>query len=59
MYKFVTAMAGNEPGYEEALRGLFAGDGERFRMYALAWPGDVRDHALRMARAAFDEGDEL
>jgi len=56
VYRFVTAMAGNEPGYEEALRGLFAGDEERFRMYASAWPRDVRDHAMKMAGGCW--GDE-
>ncbi|MBL8176073.1 MAG: DUF2239 family protein [Bryobacterales bacterium] len=58
VYRFVTAMAGNEPGYEEALRALFAGDGDRFRMYASAWPADVRDHACGMAGAAFVANDE-
>lgn len=57
VYRFVTAMAGNEPGYEEALRGLFAGDEEKFRMYASAWPGDVREHAVKMAAGCW--GDEL
>lgn len=55
VYRFVTAMAGNEPGYEEALRGLFAGDRERFVMYASAWPGDVRDCAVRMAEMCWSD----
>src|SRR5690349_7542500 len=29
-YRFVSAMAGNEPGYEEAIRALFGGDPKRF-----------------------------
>jgi len=56
VYRFVTAMAGNEAGYEEALRGLFAGDEQRFVMYASAWPGDVREHAVKMAAGCW--GDE-
>lgn len=56
VYRFVTAMAGNEAGYEEALRGLFAGDEERFVMYSSAWPGDVREHAVKMAAGCW--GDE-
>ncbi|MBN2060271.1 MAG: DUF2239 family protein [Deltaproteobacteria bacterium] len=29
-YRFLSAMAGNFPGFEEATRALFAGDSERF-----------------------------
>lgn len=48
-YRFMTALAGNEPGYEEAARALFAGDRERFHQQTAQWPGDVRDHARRLA----------
>ena len=51
-YRFMTAMAGNEPGYEEALRALFAGDQMRLKMMTAAWPPDVRAHALRLAARA-------
>jgi hypothetical protein len=54
-YRFVTSMAGNEAGYEEALRALFAADKERFTMYASAWPADVKEQALKMAGPAFEE----
>ncbi|MBS1829648.1 MAG: DUF2239 family protein [Acidobacteria bacterium] len=56
-YRFVTSMAGNEPGYEEALRALFAADKERFTMYASAWPADVKEHAVKMAGPAFEGGE--
>jgi hypothetical protein len=43
------AMAGNEPGYEEASRALYAGDGARFAALTEGWPADVRDHARWLA----------
>ena len=48
-YRFMTAMAGNEPGYEEAVRALFAGNCERFQEETAQWPADVRDHARGLA----------
>jgi hypothetical protein len=47
--RFMGAMAGNEPGYEEASRALYAGDGARFAVLTESWPADVRDHARRLA----------
>jgi hypothetical protein len=52
-YRFMSAMAGNEPGFEEATRALFAGDRSRFDEQTSAWPEDVRDHARKVATAAF------
>ena len=54
--RFMSALAGNEPGYEEAARALYAGDKAWFAQSMVAWPADVRDHALRLAAAAFDDG---
>jgi hypothetical protein len=51
--RFITAMAGDAPGYEEATRALFAGDAARFDAETQAWPADVRAHALTLAAAAF------
>jgi hypothetical protein len=53
--RFMTALAGIEPGYEEAARALYAGDRARFAAATAAWPGDVREHTLRLAAAAFEE----
>ena len=50
-YRFMAVMAGNEPGFEEASRALFAGDPERFDAATEGWPPDVRDHARRLAGA--------
>jgi hypothetical protein len=50
--RFMTAMAGDLPGYEEATRALFAGDGPRFSRMVRGWPADIRKHALRWVREA-------
>ncbi|MDV6321258.1 DUF2239 family protein, partial [Chromohalobacter sp. HP20-39] len=52
-YRFLSAMAGNAPAYEDALRALFAGDAERFVTCTEAWPVDVREHAHLLAGRAF------
>lgn len=52
-YRFMSAMAGNEKGFEEAARALFAGDATRFTELTAAWPAGVRDHARRLAARAF------
>ena len=50
-YQFMTAIAGDLPGYEEALRTLFTGDLSRLAQQMEAWPIDIRDYALRLAAA--------
>ena len=52
-YRFMSAMAGNEPGFEEAARALFAGNPKRFDEMSAKWPKDVAAHAQRLASAAF------
>jgi uncharacterized protein len=54
-YRFMSAMAGNYPGFEEAARALFAGNRERFNDFTGLWPVDVRDHARRLAAPLFEE----
>jgi hypothetical protein len=49
-YRFMSAMAGNLPNFEEATRALFAGDGARFAATVAPWPKDVREHAEKLAR---------
>ena len=53
-YRFMAAMAENKPHYEEVARALFAGDAGRFEEWTATWPADVRDHARRLAAAAFE-----
>lgn len=52
-YKFMSAIGGDLPGFEEASRALFAGEGERFRSDIQSWPVGVRDHLLRLVSRAF------
>ncbi|MES2940680.1 MAG: DUF2239 family protein [Pseudomonadota bacterium] len=54
-YRFLTAMAGNLPDYEEALRALFGRDGARFDALTQGWPHDVARIARRLAADAFAE----
>jgi hypothetical protein len=48
-FHFMSAMAGNMPGFEDASRALFASDRRRFSEVIAAWPEDVRDHAVKLA----------
>lgn len=56
-YRFLSAMAGNEPGFEEAIRALFAGKHKRFDEIVEPWPRDIREHAKKLASAVFAEPD--
>jgi hypothetical protein len=49
--RFLTAMAGNLPGYEEATRALWAGDQARFAALMDGWPADVRAYAEQLSTA--------
>jgi uncharacterized protein len=51
-YRFMSAMAGNEAGFEEATRALFAGNRRRFDEEVASWPADVREHARTLAADA-------
>jgi hypothetical protein len=55
-YRFMAAMAGDAPGFEEASRALFAGDAARFETESQAWPQAIRDYARRLAADAFTGG---
>jgi hypothetical protein len=50
-YRFLSAMAGDLPRFEDAVRALFAGDGDAFGDRMSAWPVDVRNHALKLTGA--------
>lgn len=52
-YRFMSALAGNLPGFEEAIRALFAAEKARFDEQVEPWPPDVRDHARKLAAGAF------
>jgi hypothetical protein len=48
-YRFLTVMAGDRPGYEEAIRTLYADDRAGFEHRSEAWPTAIRDHAIGLA----------
>jgi uncharacterized protein len=52
-YRFMSTMAGNQPGYEEAVRALFAGNAEQFEQHTKTWSVDVRDYAGMLALRVF------
>ncbi|MCX5470771.1 DUF2239 family protein [Alcaligenes sp. A-TC2] len=49
-YNFMTAIGGDLPGFEEAMRALFADELERFKTLLAGWPEDVRDHAIKLVQ---------
>lgn len=53
-YRFMNAIAGDLPGFQEALRALYAGNRGRFEEEIAAWPRDVRDHARMLAANVFE-----
>lgn len=52
-YRFMTAIAGALPGFEEATRALFAGERERFDELVAAWPEDIKAHLQRLSAAGW------
>lgn len=57
VYRFMTAMAGDLPGYEEALRAFYRRNLERVDELITAWPQDIRKHLKKLMRAANHAGD--
>lgn len=47
-YRFLSAIAGDRPGFEEAIRALYADDRERFEALIAGWPVGIRIHALAL-----------
>jgi hypothetical protein len=54
-YRFMSEMAGDLPGFEEAARALFAGDESRFGTQIAPWPTDLRSHLQLLSAAAWKE----
>ncbi len=57
-YRFMHAMAGDRPGFEEAVRALYADDRARFEELVRVWPGDVAEHTCNLAAALWDAAPE-
>lgn len=49
-YRFMAALAGNFPDFETVSRALFADDMAALTLAMAAWPADVREHVLYLAR---------
>jgi hypothetical protein len=49
-YKVMSALAGDNEGFEEASRALFAGDAVRYARCIAGWPADVRDYISLLAQ---------
>ncbi|PWC33953.1 DUF2239 family protein [Azospirillum sp. TSO35-2] len=54
-YRVMSALAGDRPGYEEAVRALYAADRARFDTLTADWPADPRDYARALAADAFGD----
>ncbi|MBL8336738.1 MAG: DUF2239 family protein [Rhodoferax sp.] len=49
-YRFMVAIAGDLPGFEEATRALFAGRLDDLAQQVAGWPADVAAHLLALAQ---------
>jgi hypothetical protein len=47
-YRFGSAMAGDLPNFEDAMRALYAGDIDGLKAHSAVWPADVRGHLLTL-----------
>jgi uncharacterized protein len=47
-YRFMSAIAGNLPDFEEASRALFANNITKFQELIAGWPTDIREHLLNL-----------
>ena len=56
-YRFMSAMAGDLVGFEEATRALFGGDVRKFKSLIRAWPADVAKHLKLLTTSVFGEED--
>lgn len=53
-YRVATALAGDAPAYEAAIRALYAGDLAGFTAATAGWPAEVRDHVRTLAGPGFE-----
>lgn len=55
-YRFMSAMAGDRPGFEEAARALFAGDRGRLAALISQWPPDISEEISGFLGGSSAEG---
>lgn len=53
-YKFMHALAGDLPLYEEVLRALYAKNENLFKTLIAPWPNDLRKHVIHLATPTFE-----
>jgi hypothetical protein len=58
-YRVMNALAGNEVGFEEALRALYAGDQARFSQQISTWPVDIQTYLQRLSANAFAIAEQI
>lgn len=56
-YRFMSAMAGDLPDFEEATRAFFADDRQLFKSTISKWPSDLRIHIQQLAFGDIGAGD--
>ena len=56
LYRFMAAVAGNAPDYDEVSRALFAGQKARFLSLIASGPSDVQAHLHHLSTRAFPDG---
>lgn len=52
-HRVMTALAGNLPHYEDALRAFYAGEEERFKALTSPWPADIADYVQAHANSVW------
>jgi uncharacterized protein len=58
-YRFMSAIAGNFTGFEEATRALFAARLNDFEESTRTWSADVREHALKISKNCFAQTNQV
>jgi len=57
-YRFMRAVLGNQPGFEEVARALFAANQAQFCALIESWPADCRDYLKKLAHGAFQDASQ-
>ncbi|MCX2562251.1 DUF2239 family protein [Acetobacter farinalis] len=54
-YRFLSALAGDLPGFENVIRALFAGEEDVFAHRMETWPEDIKAHAQELLHPSFQQ----
>lgn len=50
-YRFMSVMAGDREGFEEALRALYRLDRKSFLTHIRSWPPDIKNHVMEITKS--------